>query len=185
MKRLVALCVEHRAASLEEGAARIAAEVQAVAVNLADDLLLLGCGGGEMTALKNELRAELPATLEAIESFCAEFQHWRAETCAELDAFSTELLLREALTNSVVHGSANAGRGGFLACCGPSPGASSWRFGMRAPASTGARPGIATRFRRTRTGAASEILRRYSNAVRFNPKGNSVTLIKRFQTIRP
>src|SRR5277367_6340143 len=47
----------------------------------------------------------MPATIEAIEQFCTEFHLWRESYCADLDAFDSELLLREALTNSVVHGS--------------------------------------------------------------------------------
>lgn len=138
-----------------------------------------------MTALKNELRAELPATLEAIESFCAEFQHWRSETCPELDAFSAELLLREALTNAVVHGSANDRTGRISCVVRAKPG----RIIM---AIQDAGPGFDWRsawhrdaFSTDTRGRGIGILRRYSNAVRFNPKGNSVTLIKRFQTIRP
>jgi len=53
-----------------------------------------------------EWRAQVPATLEAIDRFCRAFQHWSADTCANLDSFSTELVLREALTNSVIHGCA-------------------------------------------------------------------------------
>ena len=42
--------------------------------------------------------------------FALEFQRWRAAACAELDAFSSELLLREALTNAVVHGGTESPR---------------------------------------------------------------------------
>jgi sigma-B regulation protein RsbU (phosphoserine phosphatase) len=41
LKRLVALCVEHRRAELDQAAALIAAGVQADAVSAQDDLLLL------------------------------------------------------------------------------------------------------------------------------------------------
>jgi len=133
-----------------------------------------------MTSLRSELRVELPATLEAIESFCVEFQRWRAVTCADLDAFSAELLLREALTNSVVHGVAkNPGervscvlrvkRGRLLIAIHDGGKGFDWRaaWNRRADASG-------------THGRGMEILRRYASAVRFNLSGNSVTLIKRF-----
>src|ERR1039457_5445659 len=56
------------------------------------------------TTLFRSMALRTPPTLEAIEKFCVEFRLWREKTCAGLDAFSGELLLREALTNSVVHG---------------------------------------------------------------------------------
>jgi anti-sigma regulatory factor (Ser/Thr protein kinase) len=138
-----------------------------------------------MTSLKNELRVELPATLDAVENFCTEFQRWREATCAELDAFSAELLLREALTNAVVHGSAKD-RSRRIACVvRAKPGriimaiqdegqGFDWRGAWHREA-----------FSTDTHGRGIGILRRYANAVRFNPKGNSVTLVKRFQTIRP
>ncbi len=129
----------------------------------------------------HEWRRELPATLEAVEQFCAEFQGWRAETCAGLNAFAAELLLREALNNSVIHG-----------CLGDAR--------KRVSCSLRARPdrlviavrdegqGFDWRSLWNRRGDPAEIhgrgieiLRRYANLVRFNRAGNSVTLIKRFE----
>jgi serine/threonine-protein kinase RsbW len=51
-----------------------------------------------------EWRTALPATLPAIDRYCLEFQNWRQTHCSALDPFCAELLLREALTNAVVHG---------------------------------------------------------------------------------
>src|ERR1700685_1527127 len=50
-----------------------------------------------------ELRAELPATLVAIEEFLEQFRLWQV-SFSENFAFPGELLLREALTNAVMHG---------------------------------------------------------------------------------
>lgn len=129
----------------------------------------------------HEWRRELPATLEAVEQLCAEFHQWRGETCAGLNAFAAELLLREALNNSVIHG-----------CLGDAR--------KRISCSLRARPdrltivirdegkGFDWRSFWTRRGAPAEthgrgiaILRRYANLVRFNRAGNSVTLVKRFE----
>jgi anti-sigma regulatory factor (Ser/Thr protein kinase) len=134
-----------------------------------------------MSFFKSEWRVELPATLEAVDNFCAEFRLWRAATCADLDGFSTELLLREALTNSVEHGGTDdpnepiscvlrAKRGRLLIAIQDRGKGFDWRAAWDSqadPCDTGGR-GI-------------EILRRYASAVRFNPRGNSVMLIKRFE----
>jgi anti-sigma regulatory factor (Ser/Thr protein kinase) len=133
-----------------------------------------------MKPARSELRVELTRTLEAIESFCVEFQRWRATECAELDAFSSELLLREALTNSVVHGGAEdrrgciscvlrAKRGRLIIAIRDGGQGFDWRSAWdRRAGSTDTQ------------GRGIEILRQYASAVRFNPAGNSVTLIQRF-----
>jgi anti-sigma regulatory factor (Ser/Thr protein kinase) len=130
-----------------------------------------------------DLRMELPPTLDAIEKFCAEFQLWRQGACANLDSFSSELLLREALTNSVVHG-CSGDPGKRISCVLRAKrdrvviairdeGAG---FDWRAAWDRQAEP-------EDTHGRGIEIFRRYANAVRFNPKGNSVTLVKRFQRV--
>ncbi len=134
-----------------------------------------------MSFPKIDWRVQLPATLEAIESFCAEFRRWRAEACANLDGFSTELLLREALTNSVLYGGAEdpnepvscvlrAKRGRLLIVIQDRGKGFDWRAvwdSHAGPCDT--------------HGRGIEILRRYASAVRFNLRGNSVMLIKRFE----
>jgi anti-sigma regulatory factor (Ser/Thr protein kinase) len=127
-----------------------------------------------------ELRVDLAPTLEAIESFCIQFQHWRGFACAELDAFSSELLLREALTNSVIHGGADDARGRVLCVLRVKRGrliiairdggkGFDWRAAWNRRAES-----------EDTRGRGIEILRHYASAVRFNPAGNSVTLIQRF-----
>jgi anti-sigma regulatory factor (Ser/Thr protein kinase) len=127
-----------------------------------------------------EWRAELPATLEAIEQFCADFNGWRLTSCAALDPFVSELLLREALTNSVMHGCCEASnkrvlcvlranRGRLLIFVRDEGEGFNWRAAWDREADDS-----------DTHGRGIEIYRRYASAVRFNPKGNAVTLVKRF-----
>ena len=128
-----------------------------------------------------ELRTVLPATLQAIERFFTEFRRWQPGMMVCSDAFAAELLLREVLTNAVVHG------------CGQDP-SKQVRCALRA------RPGRLTiavaddglgfdwRAAANRTaefgetsGRGMEILRAYANRVRFNAPGNSVTIWKRLR----
>jgi anti-sigma regulatory factor (Ser/Thr protein kinase) len=127
-----------------------------------------------------ELRVDLAPTLEALESFCLEFRHWRPIACPDLDAFSSELLLREALTNSVVHGSTED-PGGRVSCV------LRVKRGRLIIAIRDGGKGFDWRAAWDRRadswdthGRGIEILRNYASAVRFNPAGNSVTLIQRF-----
>jgi anti-sigma regulatory factor (Ser/Thr protein kinase) len=133
-----------------------------------------------LTALRTELRAELPATLEALERFCEEFRIWGSDSCPNLDRFATELLLREALTNYVVHGCAEdpskriicvlrAKPGRLLIAVRDSGPGFDWRAVWNASADI-----FDTH------GRGIEILRIYASAVRFNESGNSLTLMKRF-----
>jgi anti-sigma regulatory factor (Ser/Thr protein kinase) len=133
-----------------------------------------------MRFVPSELRAELPRTLEAVEAFCAEFERWRAGACADVDAFSAELLLREALTNSVAHAGATdpseritcvlrAKRGRLIMAIQDQGQGFDWRAAWNRPTDDS-----------DTHGRGIEIFRRYASAVRFNPSGNAVTLIKRF-----
>lgn len=133
-----------------------------------------------MKVLAPELRTEVPPTLEAVEDFCADFQRWRAEECAEVDAFSTELLLREALTNSVMHGCRDTPDRKIFCVLRVKPGRlliairdGGKGFDWRSAWDRQAEPADTH-------GRGIEILRLYSSAVRFNHRGNSMTLIKRF-----
>ena len=134
-----------------------------------------------MISRQGEWRSELPATLEAVEEFCTEFQRWRASVCADLNSFSTALLLRESLTNAVIHGCGGDPRKHISCVLRAKPGrlliairdageGFDWR------AAWDRRPDVSET-----SGRGVEILRRYSNSVRFNRKGNSVTLVKRFE----
>jgi anti-sigma regulatory factor (Ser/Thr protein kinase) len=126
------------------------------------------------------LRATLPPTLEAMEKFFAELR-WRVEGAAgHADRFMAELLMREALTNAVIHGChGDAGkrvhcvlrlRGRRLTIAVRDEGEGfDWR------AARGCRAGA-----RATSGRGVEILRQYATRIRFNDKGNSVTVMKRF-----
>lgn len=125
-----------------------------------------------------EMRMALPATLEAVEEFFVEFHRRSKALIGRHNCFAAELLLREALANAVVHG------------CGGNP-ARQVRCALRL---RGARLFIAVAddgegfdWRAARiaasipdcSGRGIEILYRYANQVRFNRKGNAVTMIKR------
>ena len=133
-----------------------------------------------MSLLKNEWRLELLPTLEAIEKFCVEFRLWREKTCAGLDAFSGELLLREALTNSVVHGCSEdsskrvwcvirAKVGRVVIAIWDEGDGFDWRAAWNRESDLS-----------DDRGRGLEIFRCYASSVRFNPKGDAVVLIKKF-----
>jgi anti-sigma regulatory factor (Ser/Thr protein kinase) len=133
-----------------------------------------------MSLRKCDWRLDLPATMEAIEQCCAEFRLWHAGTCADLNPFPAELLLREALTNSVVHGCLEDPRRRVSCLIRAKQG----RLVIKILDAGEGFDWRATRDRRAdisdTRGRGIEILRRYASAVRFNSKGNSVTLVKRF-----
>ena len=126
-----------------------------------------------------EMRRTIPATLEALEAFLAEFRG-RCECLKKLsDRFDAELLFREVLTNAVLHG------------CHGDP----CRQVLCAVRLSDRRVSIAVQddgdgfdWRRPATGTGDlrlsgrglEILRRYASRIRFNRKGNAATVIKRF-----
>lgn len=133
-----------------------------------------------MSSRWREWLVELPATLEAIETYCHDFRQWRASAFRTLDLFAAELLLREALTNSIVHGCSQDPKrriccflrlkpGRLLIVVSDGGGGFDWHaaYGRRSESSDTRGRGI-------------EILSQYANAVRFNAKGNVLTLIKRF-----
>ena len=51
-----------------------------------------------------EMRAELPASLRAVEEFFVGFRLKSQALLDRVNCFAAELLVREALTNAVVHG---------------------------------------------------------------------------------
>lgn len=130
---------------------------------------------------KREWRRELPGTLEAIEAVCEEFQLWRADVCASLNSFSADLLLREALTNSVLHGaggdcgkriscSFRLKRGRLVVAIRDEGEGFNWRAAWHRPADPA-----------ETHGRGIPILRRYASFVRFNRKGNVLMLVQRFE----
>ena len=127
-----------------------------------------------------EMRVVLPATLQAIDSFCVEFRLRNRALLTRAHAFIAELLLREALTNAVVHGCREDAsrpvqcsvrlRDGRLTIAVKDDGEGfDWRLAAQ------------RRSRELRTsGYGIEILRAHSSRLRFNARGNSVTILKRF-----
>jgi serine/threonine-protein kinase RsbW len=130
------------------------------------------------------LRRTLPATLEAIEAFLIEFK--RSACPAErADRFAAELLLREALTNAVVHGcrsdankqircAVRFGPAVLLIRVKDDGEGFDWRSAQRCGASL-----------TECSGRGLEILRCYATHVRFNNKGNVLTILKRFKKGKP
>jgi anti-anti-sigma factor len=128
-----------------------------------------------------EWRSELPATLEAIERFCGDFRVWRAASCADLDLFVATLLLREVLTNALVHGCREDPRRHISLVLRVKPGrlvvavrdegeGFDWRAEWNRQADVA-----------DCTGRGMEILRLYADSVRFSRRGNQVTLVKFFE----
>jgi anti-sigma regulatory factor (Ser/Thr protein kinase) len=126
-----------------------------------------------------ELRVNLPSTLEAVEGFCREFRAWRTGNDEGPGAFDAELLLREALTNSVMHGCPNdpdkhiccvvrAKKGRLLILVRDEGTGFNWRAAWDRDATIS-----------DTSGRGISIFRHYANQVRFNPEGNTVTLLKR------
>jgi serine/threonine-protein kinase RsbW len=128
-----------------------------------------------------ELRTALPATLEAIEEFFVEFRARSLQMLKQKVCFAAELLVREALTNAVVHGCRQdpskqvrcslrlRGSRLFIAVDDDGEGFD-WRTARNHRSSL-----------TDSSGRGLEILRRYSNHVRFNDKGNAVTMIKEIE----
>jgi anti-sigma regulatory factor (Ser/Thr protein kinase) len=127
-----------------------------------------------------EWRTALPAKLSAIDRYCIEFQRWRQTHCSALDASCAELLLRAALTNAVVHGCGEDARK-RISCLVRA------RSRSLVIAIHDAGEGFDWRTEWDRGASISntrckgiQTLRRHANAVRFNPQGNAVALVKRF-----
>ena len=125
-----------------------------------------------------EMRTDIPAALDAVEEFLSEVRRNAQENLDPALCFAAELLAREALTNAVVHG------------CGGNPekrvhcvlrlrdkrltisirdegegfdwrAVKEWQSGSAAS-----------------SGRGLEILRKFSGRIRYNEKGNAVTIIK-------
>ncbi len=126
-----------------------------------------------------ELRTTLPATLEALEEFFVVFRRRAENILSHADCFAAELLAREALTNAVVHG-CHADplkhvlcvlrlRGRRLTIAVRDEGEGfDWRAAWDRHGGSFAS-----------SGRGIEILRKFAIRVRYNQKGNAVTMIKR------
>ncbi len=124
------------------------------------------------------LEASLAPTLEAVDRVCADLRRDGFRDIPESERFAVELLLREALTNAVVHaGSAcqvwceverlERGVAVRVRDCGEG---FDWRRHLR-----GGSPAA------LESGRGVSILRQYSSALRFNEKGNQVEAVRVFQ----
>jgi serine/threonine-protein kinase RsbW len=127
-----------------------------------------------------EMRQDMPATFESAEQFVMDFRERCQALLDHKSLFGAELLLREALANAVRHGS-HADPKKLVRCrlrikgrrlliavedygCG-----FDWRRAWDKRAET---PDC--------SGRGVEILRKYSTRVRYNDRGNSVIIVKRF-----
>lgn len=121
----------------------------------------------------------LAPTLAAVDSMCADVRQRLRTQVSPSDWYSVELLLREALTNAVLHG--GDGRAGARVRCDVAVGARSARlvvadegpgFDWRARLAA-ATPDVAT------SGRGLRIYELYADRVRFNESGNRVELRRR------
>jgi serine/threonine-protein kinase RsbW len=132
-----------------------------------------------------EMRVSLPATLQAIEEFLVEFGRRSQALLVRQNCFAAELLVREALTNAVVHGCRQnpdkqvrcflrlrAGR--LLIAVADEGEGFDWHTARRRQAGTP-----------DSSGRGMEILHRYANHVHFNDRGNVVTMIKQIGERKP
>jgi anti-sigma regulatory factor (Ser/Thr protein kinase) len=127
-----------------------------------------------------ELHRSLAATFEAVEEFFVEFHQHSQAMMERVNCFEAELLVREALTNAVLHGCGAdplkhvrcllrlRGKRLFIAVADEGAGFD-WRAARAKPVEA-----------LDCSGRGLQILYRYANQVRFNDKGNLVTMIKDF-----
>ncbi|SPE37739.1 Anti-sigma-factor antagonist (fragment) [Candidatus Sulfopaludibacter sp. SbA3] len=125
-----------------------------------------------------EVWVTISATPEAVEEFFAEFRRHTEARLASSHSFAAELLAREALNNAVVHG------------CGSDPSrevrcrlrlkgqrltivVADGGEGFDWRAAWGRRPGLSAS-----SGRGMQILRWYATRVRYNERGNAVTIFK-------
>jgi len=126
-----------------------------------------------------ELRRSFPASLEAVEAFTVEIRLRSRGVLSGRNCFAAELLMREALTNAIVHGCGadsrkrvrcwmRVRRGHLLIVVADDGQGFDWRAARRVTAEGS-----------DCSGRGMEILRRYADHVRFNRKGNVVTLMRK------
>lgn len=127
-----------------------------------------------------ELRVALPRSLEGVEGFCLQFRGWYAETRCSAEVFAMELLLREALVNAVSHGGGleatilcvlRSSETRLLIAIRDSGDGFDWRSARRLPIPENTKSG----------GRGIAIYYCYADRVRFNERGNGITLVKFFR----
>lgn len=126
-----------------------------------------------------DVRAAMPASLEAVERFVVEFRRKNQALLDRASRFVVELLLREALNNAVVHGCHGDPRKQVRCLL---------RLGERRLLIAVEHDGDGFDWRAARARAAElsdcsgrgiEILRKYASHVRYNERGNAVAIVKR------
>ena len=133
----------------------------------------------DMRGSSCQMQITLPATLEAVEAFFIAFRQQARVALSKQHCFTAELLAREALNNAVVHGchadpnlqvhcSLRLKGGRLLIVVHDEGEGFDWRasWGNRAEAAESSGRGI-------------ELMRMYATRVRFNDRGNAVTIVKR------
>jgi serine/threonine-protein kinase RsbW len=126
-----------------------------------------------------EIKMTLPATAEAIEDLFIEFRRQVRTVLARRHCFAVELMAREALNNAVVHGCQGDPmrrvrcrmrlKGGKWTIAVDDDGEG---FDWRGCWGRGSKTSVCS-------GRGMEILLKYATRVRYNDKGNAVTIVKR------
>jgi anti-sigma regulatory factor (Ser/Thr protein kinase) len=129
--------------------------------------------------MKTEIQCRFVASLSKVDWLCSELRERVLSEIPKCERFIAELLLREALTNAVRHGTAAPGgevwceiellEGGIAMRIGDAGEGFDWRRQLGAEA-----PPLAE------SGRGIQILRHYSSSLRFNQKGNCVEVIRMF-----
>jgi len=126
-----------------------------------------------------ELRITLPASFDAVEDFFVQFRKRSQVMLNHPDCFAAELLVREALTNAVVHGCntdpcmhvqciLRLKRRRLLIAIKDDGEGFDWRAAVAHSAAL-----------YDTSGRGLDILHKYGNHVRYNEQGNEVTIVKR------
>jgi serine/threonine-protein kinase RsbW len=132
-----------------------------------------------------EVRVSIPATFDAIERLFDSFRRNCKCVLEHSDCFAAELLLREALTNAVVHGSRGdpaknvrcalrMKRGRLLIAVQDEGEGFDWRAAQTREADIS-----------DCCGRGMQIFRAYATRARFNDKGNAVAIVKDFGQVSP
>lgn len=128
-----------------------------------------------------DMRMDLPATLEAIEEFSARFRDCTRKVLDRKHWFTSELLVREALNNAVLHGCrANPEKrvhctfrvknSRLLIVVHDEGDGFDWRSAWNNRAEISAT-----------SGRGIELLRTLATRVRFNRRGNAVAVLRLFE----
>jgi serine/threonine-protein kinase RsbW len=129
---------------------------------------------------RNQWKTQISSTIEEVETLCAKFRIWHGNACPEFNPFLAELLLREAVTNAVVHGSLEdpsqkvwcvfrVWPNRMLISVRDQGEGFDWRAARKRLADV-SEP----------TGRGIQIYEQYATTTRFNEKGNCITVVKKF-----